>query len=110
MKKQKWLYKTLAALAIVSFIICSIFIYFLPSRIPTHYNFNFDVDQMGSKYTIIIFPIFVTFFGVLMGMLARREHKLGHPDNEFVVLVVGILGELLFILMMVFYTAKAFLH
>ena len=107
MKRAKALCRVLVILIIVSVVACSVIILILPEVIPIHYNINFEVDQTGSKYTMIIFPLFAVFIGFLMIVLAKRERQQGNIKNTTILYVCGILGVFFFDVLMVFYMLKA---
>ena len=44
-------------------------LFFLPQQIPIHYNYSFQPDGYGSKYTILLVGIFVILFGLFMNWL-----------------------------------------
>jgi len=64
--------------AFLPLIITLIVLPILPDRIPTHHGIDGEVTRIGSKYEVLIVPIFTIFFGffwVLIEMLQKKEEN-----------------------------------
>lgn len=72
MKKSKVM---LYIIAMMSFIGTLILYPRLPDRIPTHYNFRWEVDAYGPKYVAIILGILPIVFCVLMDVIPHIDPK-----------------------------------
>lgn len=56
------------------------FIHFnqLPLTIPTHFNIKGEIDNYGSKYTLWILPLVITFVFILFRILYNYPHKFNY--------------------------------
>ena len=77
--KTDWILDVLTAIGFIFIWIYS-FIYFskLPETIPTHFNIKGEIDDYGSKYTLFILPMVVTFVFVLFRILYNYPHKFNY--------------------------------
>lgn len=91
MKKLKTLYWTLALLPMAA---CLAALRVLPDSIPAHYAAAGQVTRWGSKYEVLIFPVFIVLFALfmlaMMKVAARQEG--GGGNNQRVVLLAGAAG------------------
>ena len=66
----------------------------LPDSIPAHYDAAGQVTRWGSKYEVLIFPVFIVLFALfmlaMMKVAARQEG--GGGNNQRVVLLAGAAG------------------
>lgn len=94
MKNKKIFY----ILMFLPFMASIVALLFLPDLIPAHYNIENVVDRYGSKYEILILPIFIILFGqflLLMGRISKRQEKQGN-NNEKISYIIGICSLLIF--------------
>lgn len=84
--KKKIIFNILMALPLVV-IIFSLF--FLPARIPAHYDEQFVVNRWGSKYELLVLGIVPIIFGAIMKALMPANDK---KRNQNVQLYGGICG------------------
>ncbi len=94
-KKMRVLYFMLMSLPVV---ITMVSLSVLPDQIPAHYGFDGQVTRWGSKYELLILPVFVLLFGLFMiwvAKLAGNKEKYD-KNNEKSVMLVGILVFILF--------------
>lgn len=57
-------------------------LFFLPDEMPAHYNAQGEVDRWGSKYEMLIFPIFIPIFGLGMSAAAHvASHGAGANES-----------------------------
>ncbi len=68
--KTKWLWIG----CLLAFVIAGVGIVFLPEEIPMHYDFYGSVDRFGSKYELLLFPVFIMVF--IFGMSMYEKHLL----------------------------------
>ena len=68
MNKKKILY---FALMFLPLLITVIALPFLPEQIPAHYNFAGEVDRIGSKFEMLIFPLCTIGMGSFMLWMAK---------------------------------------
>ena len=50
-------------------------LYFMPDKVPMHYDLAGNVDRWGSKYENLIFPIMIICIALLMSLLAGYYEK-----------------------------------
>lgn len=62
---MKNLKKSLLIASIVPIIISAISVFFLEDSIPMHYNSDGEVNRMGSKYEIFIYPVLILLLGII---------------------------------------------
>ena len=72
MKKSKIL---LYLISVMSFVSTLILYPRLPDRIPTHYNFRWEVDGYGPKYVVILLGILPIVLCVLMDVIPHIDPK-----------------------------------
>lgn len=92
---MKFLKRIFYTLMLLPLLVSIISICFLPSIILTHYNIYNDVDRWGSKYEVLIIPIFTIIFGqflLFMSKISKKQNK----DNERSGIIIGIFGLLVF--------------
>ena len=67
----------ISSLLILSPILVGLFLWNrLPERIPTHFGFNGEADQYGSKaFTVFFMPIFMLFIHWLMVWGTTKDPK-----------------------------------
>lgn len=91
--KNRSKYTFSVVLMLLPIVLNVITLFFLPDKIPLHYNVNYIVDRRGSKFEILLFAGFVAVFGLVMfaiaKYLARKENS--GKNNEGVVLVINIM-------------------
>ncbi len=75
MKTNKYLIITFAA-SIINLIASLVFVTTLPDIVPTHFNANFEVDSIGSKWTALI----LAFLPLLVAMSVLLELKFRKKD------------------------------
>ena len=69
-------------LTFVPMAVCVIALFFLPDKIPAHYNAAGEVDRWGSKYEMLIFPgLIVITRGVMALMTYVATHGEGASEN-----------------------------
>lgn len=92
MKKNKVL---LIIFAIVSVVISCVALPFLDDIVPTHIGINGEADAFGSKYFMLVFPIFNVLMCVIM-LLVEKFAKLSENYNKYMFLT-GVIIQLVFI-------------
>ena len=70
-KKMKTLYAVSNLLILLTLIAPLAALPFLPDRIPAHYNAAGAVDRWGSKYEVLIFPVFLFPYGAVWTACGR---------------------------------------
>ena len=89
MNKKKILY---FALMFLPLLITVIALPFLPEQIPAHYNFAGEVDRIGSKFEMLIFPLCTIGMGsfmLWMAKIAAKQEENGN-NNEKIVFYTGM--------------------
>jgi uncharacterized membrane protein len=73
----------LTSLAIILFIWIYTGIQFakLPQTIPTHFDFNGNIDDYGNKATLFLLPSIITLVYVGMSILNRYPHKFNYMQK-----------------------------
>lgn len=87
MKKLYWIILALMLLLIagtVAFLIVG------PDKVPMHFNAAGEVDRIGSKYEMLIFPGVALLIGAPMVFAARASAKNPEKNNEKVMLISAI--------------------
>ena len=51
----------------------------LPETVPTHFNAAGKVDGVGSKYTILLFPLIITAVFYLLSEVSKRPWHFNYP-------------------------------
>lgn len=68
---------------VVSFVIAVVAVNILPDQIPAHYNFEGEVDRMGSKYETFIYPVMLIGMTVFWEVFIRMfQRKLREATSE----------------------------
>ncbi len=96
MKKIKILFYLLMFLPIVVSVIS---IFFLPNTIPAHFNEYNEVTRYGSKYEVLIMPIFTVAFGYFMlaiGKIAVKAENTNNSNNKKLVYIFSSIALLVF--------------
>lgn len=96
MKKNKSIYFILMFLPIITAIIA---LFFLPPKIPAHYNATGAVTRFGSKYETLILPLFTIAFGFFMLAMAKfsgKSESNNNNNNENVTVIAGIVSLIVF--------------
>lgn len=95
MKTKKIIYFILMYLPLV---VALIALQYLPSKIPAHYGFDFQVTRWGSKYEVLLYPIATVLMGgflLVMAKLGAKQEEHG-KNNENVIIITGIFVLILF--------------
>lgn len=105
-------YKILLATGIIPFAVNIILLPFLPREIPMHYNSLGEVDRIGSKFEVLIFPVVILlitlFWIIVMKYYKNKTSKLNsEKDIENAVLIcrMGILLNIIYNLMNIHFLA-----
>ena len=93
-------------LMILSFVVVGVSFAFLEEVIPIHFGIDGKPDQYGSKYFMLIFPLFSTIVGVTM-LLVNKYGKNSDNYNKYM-LLVGVLIECVFIVLSVYMSVYAY--
>lgn len=100
-------HKWILGMIILSVIITVVLILFMPDQIPAHYNSAGAVDRMGSKFESLIWPALTA----LMGGFFLLMQKIGKtPSEKKIFYIVGIVMELFFIAMGVYFMVKSIVY
>jgi len=51
----------------------------LPETIPTHFNFQGEIDSYGSKSSLFLLPAFSTFIFIALSWINRYPHIFNYP-------------------------------
>lgn len=109
MKNKKFLliYIVLTVLPIIMSIAA---MFFMPDEVPVHYGPSGAVDRWGSKYELMILPVFSVFIAVLMWFSSSisSKNESGTKNNERISLIVGALLLVIFLIFSVFFLYLAF--
>ena len=70
MKTKKIIYFILMYLPLV---VALIALQYLPSKIPAHYGFDFQVTRWGSKYEVLLYPIATVLMGGFLLVMAKLK-------------------------------------
>ena len=81
-------YTAMLALILLCIGITAVFLQHSPDEVPMHYNFQGEVDRMGSKYEMLIFPGIAVGMGIFF-MIMAWAHK-NSPKDEKVLQIVGV--------------------
>ena len=82
----------IALMAVIAAVSC-VLLALSPDVVPVHYNLAGEVDRMGSKYEMLIFPAIAVLFGVFWIWASKKLTK--EPSEQKALLITGILFELL---------------
>jgi uncharacterized membrane protein len=78
-----------------------------PDSIPMHYNVLGEIDRYGSKYEMIMLPIFVLISGIVPMLFAKHFKSKSDKSSEKLSLNVGIVLVLMFIALYVLFSVMA---
>lgn len=81
-------------LVIINIITTLIYLKFLPNQIPMHYNSNFEVDRIGSKYETLLFIVCYIIFYLpsLIGLLYSRKKNNGRYNTTSLIIITSIVS------------------
>ena len=99
--------KVLLLLAVLPFFFTILLLRMVPDEIPMHYDFSGNINRWGSKFELLLFPVFIAVFQVfwvlLLSSFARKrlascDEKLiaGSLQNEKVLFYTAIGTWILF--------------
>ena len=83
----------LIAVALINFAVMLSLIPGLPEQIPTHFNYRFEVDAMGSPWFMIVVPSVTLAFTIAMAVeqkLRGRDYANNKPLTIFAVAFVAL--------------------
>lgn len=100
-------YYVISALMFLTLIYTIIFMIISPDSIPMHYNVLGEIDRYGSKYEMIMLPIFVLISGILPMLFAKHFKSKSDKSSEKLSLNVGIVLVLMFIALYVLFSVMA---
>lgn len=100
--------------SLISFLINIIAMPFLPNEIPMHYNINGEIDRIGNKIEIFIFPVLILlitlFFVAIIKYYKKLELKVNNEKekqkyigNSFLLLRFAIMLNFIYIMMNLYY-------
>lgn len=82
----------LIAVAVVNFAVMMSLIPGLPAEVPSHFNYRFEVDAMGSPWMMVIFPSVTLAFTIAMAVeqkIRGRDYANSKPLTIFAVVFVA---------------------
>lgn len=94
---MKFKYYVISVLMLLTLIFTTVFMIVAPESIPMHYNILGEIDRYGSKFEMLMFPIFVLISGVVPMFFAKHFKSKGDKSTEKLSLNVGIILVLMFI-------------
>lgn len=100
-------YYVISALMFLTLIYTIIFMIISPDSIPMHYNILGEIDRYGSKYEMIMIPIFVLISGIVPMLFAKHFKSKSDKSSEKLSLNVGIVLVLMFIALYVLFSVMA---
>lgn len=100
-------YYVISALMFLTLIYTIIFMIISPDSIPMHYNVLGEIDRYGSKYEMIMLPIFVLISGIVPMLFAKHFKSKSDKTSEKLSLNVGIVLVLMFIALYVLFSVMA---
>lgn len=71
----------LIAVALINLIVMLSIIPGLPESIPTHFNYRFEVDAMGSKWFLAVIPAITLVFTIAMAVEQKIRGR-GYANNK----------------------------
>lgn len=78
--------KVLLLLAVLPFLITILLLRMVPDEIPMHYDFSGNINRWGSKFELLLFPVFIAVFQVfwvlLLSSFARK--RLASCDEKLI--------------------------
>lgn len=104
---MKLKYYVISALMFLTLIYIIIFMIISPDSIPMHYNILGEIDRYGSKYEMIMIPIFVLISGIVPMLFAKHFKSKSDKSSEKLSLNVGIVLVLMFIALYVLFSVMA---
>lgn len=104
---MKKLYTVLYILIVLCAAGAAVFLILSPDRVPVHYDFAGKVDRIGSKYELLLFPLFAAGMGVFFRVVARQARTRGDAANEKVLLYAGVITLVFFTALSFFFMALA---
>lgn len=104
---MKLKYYVISALMFLTLIYTIIFMIISPDSIPMHYNILGEIDRYGSKYEMIMIPIFVLISGIVPMLFAKHFKSKSDKSSEKLSLNVGIVLVLMFIALYVLFSVMA---
>ncbi|MEE0962604.1 MAG: SdpI family protein [Ruminococcus bromii] len=100
-------YYVISALMFLTLIYTIIFMIISPDSIPMHYNVLGEIDRYGSKYEMIMLPIFVLISSIVPMLFAKHFKSKSDKSSEKLSLNVGIVLVLMFIALYVLFSVMA---
>lgn len=97
-------YYVISALMFLTLIYTIMFMIISPDSIPMHYNVLGEIDRYGSKYEMIMLPIFVLISGIVPMLFAKHFKSKSDKSSEKLSLNVGIVLVLMFIALYVLFS------
>lgn len=94
---MKSIVKVLISTSVVPFFINFIFFSFLPNKIPIHYDISGNVDRIGNKSEIFIFPILIfviTIFWIILMKYYENRMVKSEKDKEINTQNILLIGRL----------------
>ncbi|MGN0416389.1 SdpI family protein [Anaerostipes faecalis] len=67
--------KRIFIIFILSLIVSIVFFFYLPDKIPTHWNIYGEIDHYGSKFTIFMEPALIFILWMFMDILRKADPK-----------------------------------
>jgi len=99
---RKWIF----GMMVLSLIITVIMMQFMPNQIPAHYNSAGVVDRIGSKFESLIWPCTTALMGgFFLLMVKYAEASSGRGVK--LLYIVGVIVELFFIALGVYFMGKS---
>ncbi|WP_037322829.1 DUF1648 domain-containing protein [Ruminococcus sp. NK3A76] len=76
--------KLITALSFLPLVAASISVQFMPQKVPMHYDLSGNADRWGSRYELLLIPVFIlVIMLVFVGMITRFEKKAANaPDDK----------------------------
>lgn len=107
--KNSTLAKILFITAAVPLIIVLAALRFLPEKIPAHYDLYMNIDRWGSKYEMLLFPVFTVLMAAFMYGMSRFSAKQENgKSNRKVLLISGTALNIFFTIITVWFLWSAF--
>lgn len=104
---MKKLYAICYGIIMLSIVGTVILLIFSPDTVPVHYNFAGEANRFGSKYEILIFPLFAIIMGAFFILFAKLQGKKGLAANEKILLYTGICILLFFAALSFYFMLKS---
>lgn len=114
--ENKSINRVLYVVSVLPIFITVIALFFLPDRIPAHYNGSGDIDRWGSKYETFIVPLYsmamlLFFKGIIYGMQHTKvdeKKKAENITNVKVTYYLAVGTQMLTILLNVIFILMSF--